>query len=518
MLAPMPIPVIDLFAGPGGLGEGFSALRRQGQRVFSIALSIEKDSYAHQTLELRAFFRRFPDGKAPEEYYNHLKGDISRADLFAKFPIEAEAAKREAWHAELGSPHFPKNDIDARIREARGTAPAWVLIGGPPCQAYSLMGRARLLGVSTERYETDSRHNLYRRYLRIIAMHEPPVFVMENVKGLLSAKHYEKAIFARILKDLECPLRAEPSTRGENDDRLHYNLFSLVGKQGDLLGPFAPEDFVVRMEQYGIPQARHRLILLGIRSDLGRTPRYLQPTATVTINQAIDDLPRLRSGLSREQDGDEAWGRAVLEAPFMPWADNGHVTAALARQLRNAALEVPLNLTRGGEFVLGTPHPGFALEWFVDPRLGGFCNHTTRLHIREDLYRYLFAAVFASVNNHSPVLSQFPKTLLPKHQNVAEGVKNNKFNDRFRVQVSGRVSTTIVSHISRDGHYYIHYDPTQCRSITVREAARLQTFTDNYFFEGPRTQQYHQVGNAVPPLLARQIADAVADLFIPPPC
>jgi len=154
-------------------------------------------------------------------------------------------------------------------------------------------------------------------------------------------------------------------------------------------------------------------------------------------------------------------------------------------------------------------------DWFLDKRLQGVCNHETRGHMREDLHRYFFAAVFAREFKRSPLLEDLPKALLPDHKNVEAALKETKFNDRFRVQMAGRPSTTIVSHIARDGHYFIHYDPTQCRSLTVREVARLQTFPDNYFFEGSRTHQYQQVGNAVPPLLANKIADIVAALFQP---
>ncbi|MPN22440.1 hypothetical protein SDC9_169823 [bioreactor metagenome] len=131
------------------------------------------------------------------------------------------------------------------------------------------------------------------------------------------------------------------------------------------------------------------------------------------------------------------------------------------------------------------------------------------------MQRYFFAAVYTRHSDppRSPRLQDFPPALLPQHQNVQEALTGCKFNDRFRVQLPDAPATTVVSHISKDGHYYIHYDPTQCRSLTVREAARLQTFPDNYLFEGPRTEQYHQVGNAVPPLLARQIAALVCGLF-----
>ena len=141
--------------------------------------------------------------------------------------------------------------------------------------------------------------------------------------------------------------------------------------------------------------------------------------------------------------------------------------------------------------------------------LKGVCNHESRSHIRQDLFRYLFVSCFAKVNGRSPKLSDFPNSLLPKHLNA----KGGKFADRFRVQLYGQPSKTVTSHISKDGHYFIHPDSAQCRSLTVREAARIQTFPDNYFFCGPRTEQFHQVGNAVPPLLAKQIAKIVFKTF-----
>jgi DNA (cytosine-5)-methyltransferase 1 len=170
-----------------------------------------------------------------------------------------------------------------------------------------------------------------------------------------------------------------------------------------------------------------------------------------------------------------------------------------------AGLEAP-TADRGGTFVTCEPDldredPLF--DWFIDDRLAGVCNHETRTHLDTDLLRYLYAASFAKVRDVSPKLADFPADLQPMHKNRESGI----FIDRFRVQRWDYPSTTVTSHISKDGHYYIHPDPTQCRSLTVREAARLQTFPDNYFFVGGRTAQYTQVGNAVPPLLARQIAE-----------
>ena len=132
----------------------------------------------------------------------------------------------------------------------------------------------------------------------------------------------------------------------------------------------------------------------------------------------------------------------------------------------------------------------------------------------QDLYRYLFAAAFADKRGKSPRLGDFPPALLPQHGNVSRSLGHNNFADRFRVQVAGLPATTVLSHIAKDGHYFIHPDAAQARSLTVREVARLQTFPDNYFFCGNRSEQYTQVGNAVPPLLARQIASVVADVLV----
>jgi DNA (cytosine-5)-methyltransferase 1 len=169
---------------------------------------------------------------------------------------------------------------------------------------------------------------------------------------------------------------------------------------------------------------------------------------------------------------------------------------------------------RGGIFVPGKVLQVFARDWYLDDRIEGVLNHETRTHITEDISRYAFAAQFAKTEGFSPTIHEFPKRLLPNHRNVHGREDTVPFSDRFRVQLRNQPSTTVTSHISKDGHYYIHYDPEQARSLTVREAARLQTFPDNYFFDSPRTQQYHQVGNAVPPLLSQQIERIVTEKIL----
>jgi DNA (cytosine-5)-methyltransferase 1 len=159
---------------------------------------------------------------------------------------------------------------------------------------------------------------------------------------------------------------------------------------------------------------------------------------------------------------------------------------------------------------IGAKCPRRLRSWLMDSSLKALPNNETRGHMPSDLARYFFATVFGQVAGTSPKASHYPADLAPDHRNWNTG----KFADRFRVQLWNQPSTTVTCHISKDGHYFIHPDPMQCRSLTVREAARLQTFPDNYFFKGNRTQQYVQVGNAVPPYLARQIAEALHSLFI----
>lgn len=508
------IPVIDLFAGPGGLGEGFCSFStKRGARPFRIGLSVEKDATAHRTLELRSFFRQFPPRKAPDAYYQYLRREITREELFDQHPKEAMRARREAMHRELGKDNV---EIDARILEVipkKGQGP-WVLIGGPPCQAYSQVGRSRMSKMRKEdlaNYEKDKRHYLYQQYLRILAKFQPDVFVMENVTGMLSHKVKGESIMDRILTDLQDPSQWAVDNGEQQSDILGYRVFSLVveKKSGEEL---SPSDFVINFEDYGIPQCRHRVIILGVRRGLVAKPSILTPhEGVIPLEHVIADLPPLRSGLSKEHDSESEWRKAVKSAGRQLWMRD--VDPLLRKVIKAAARRVVRGLDTGSECTDSECRPRYRSDWYLDERLQAVCNHTSRHHIRQDLHRYLFVACYARLKKWSPRMRDFPKGLWPEHKNVKEAAAGKMFPDRFRVQFAGNPATTITSHISKDGHYYIHYDPCQCRSLTVREAARIQTFPDNYLFEGGRTPQYKQVGNAVPPLLARQIADIVYDVL-----
>lgn len=485
----MPIEVIDLFAGPGGLGEGFCSFTKKNEKPFKIKISIEKEHFAHQTLKLRSFYRQFKT--PPSDYYEYLREEITRDTLFDNYPKEAEAADLEAYCAELGSNLFPHKTVLKRILSQVKDPRNSIVIGGPPCQAYSLAGRSKM--AKKKDFQKDPRHTLYKEYLKIIAEIQPRVFVMENVKGILSSKLDGEYIFDRILEDIETPSKIIKKNKQSFNISEKYTIYSLSHRGS--LKDLKRNDFIIKSEEYGIPQCRHRVILLAVRNDIKVKPSVLIRTKKrICVEDVLADLPRLRSGLSRDIDSFDNWKQAIF------------------KKFQQASTYD--NLTRGGEFIPSNCKPSVLKKWFYDERIGGVLNHSSRSHIESDLHRYYYISKYACNYSKSPKLEDLPNELLPNHKNVRSAIKSGSlFNDRFKVQLANKPATTITSHIAKDGHYFIHYDPKQCRSLTVREAARIQTFPDNYKFEGPRTSQYQQVGNAVPPLLAYQIAKVVYELL-----
>lgn len=508
------IPIIDLFAGPGGLGEGFMSLKNSsGKSFFDIKLSIEKDINAHKTLTWRSFYRQFEKNgnPIPKEYYQaYQEPNLSKREeiienALDKYP-EGEIAREEARLVELGSEKWPKEEVDKMIKKGLNQSKNWVLIGGPPCQAYSNVGRSRVGGIDKD----DHRVYLYQEYLRIIKKHSPAIFVMENVKGLLSAKVDDEKVFDWMKKDLQL--------KGK------YKIYSMVQPVE------SDKDFLIRSEKFGVPQKRHRVIILGIRSDFKHQGEYLKEKSQVTLESVIDNLPKLRSGLNREflnyhdsdkyENGKPKRIYQNLKDSSVDWEK--HIRKHISKIEKWGDLNLnglsngpkPIAAGIGGEFVksgksISEKHSLY--DWFTDEKLTGVANHESRAHLTQDLMRYLFASLYVEKNGTFPRMDDYAKhhqDLVPDHASATSG----KFNDRFRVQVKDRPATTITSHISKDGHYFIHYDPSQCRSLTVREAARIQTFPDNYLFRGSRTAQFHQVGNAVPPYLAYQIAEIVNNI------
>ena len=298
--------IVDLFAGPGGLAEGFSSVRNtDGSRPFRIALSIEKEASAFETLRLRSFVRQF-NGSPPADYYRFINGEITEPDWETLFPRQWECAGFEALKLELGSVQATQQ-VDARLEEIKQRhGKNTVLIGGPPCQAYSLVGRARNRGTKGYEASKDHRHFLYREYIRIFQKLMPAAFVMENVKGLLSSSVDGERVFDQVLRDLsrvgDGSYRLIPLT-----PRSRQNLFDRIGRPPAL-------DFVVRAEDHGIPQARHRVIVVGIRADIAAQleegqidSALLRRERSVTVQDVLKGMPKLRSGLSGGNDSEQTW-------------------------------------------------------------------------------------------------------------------------------------------------------------------------------------------------------------------
>ena len=304
-------PVVDLFAGPGGLGEGFAELHNEdGSPAFKSVASIESDTYAHQTLLLRHFFRSFRLEEVPDKYYDYLARRISKEELINKNKKHWSKVQNNALQIPLGKENH--DSVKNLLRKRLHGMKKWALIGGPPCQAYSIVGRSRMMG--NPKFEKDKRHFLYKEYLKILIDHKPPVFIMENVKGLLSAKINGQTMINKIFKDLSSPIKAIKA----NKNGLNYKLFSLVHPQ-KINGDFDPGSFIVEAENYGVPQARHRMFILGIRADLDIHPPSLKKKKPPTLEQIIGTMPKIRSGISQQKDSVEQWKNILTASDISTW-------------------------------------------------------------------------------------------------------------------------------------------------------------------------------------------------------
>jgi DNA (cytosine-5)-methyltransferase 1 len=627
--------IIDVFAGPGGLGEGFSAYKDEdGNFPFQIKISVEMEQYAHKTLRLRAFTRYFTHNNMdlPNIYFDYIAGKNKLLGKLLEFRTwvenektvtendnndwavispelycpddfkEAKSQYEEEWECILLAIQQAilearrmtlgpdKKDIHKAIKEKITPKTPTILIGGPPCQAFSTVGRSRRKGHVTNNVATntdepavwdqdnDGRTWLYKEYIKIIHSFKPEIFVMENVKGMLSAKvdgeNGEKVfVWKQIFADLNKP----SNVVGRKSSKLEYDIYSLAtdvkftGNPDDL-NEINGADFVLNSKHYGIPQARERVILLGVRKNIskklgGSFSAMLTKICTkqqTHVSDAIGDLPVLRSGVGRkehEYNGIDAPKqssvKAVDELEFWNNELKTKLNTAVKRlkkstnnhqkkvwDILNLSYKGHRRLSKTSRSHIDVLNRGFestndSIKKFTEfpyCRLVNECqgrsrlihveqlnkwykpnnnemlvlNHETRNHMDSDLCRYIYSA------SYSLIVPEKGERINPRLPELVEagldpkGHKNREsFIDRFRTQIWDRPATTITSHISKDGHYFIHPDPSQMRSFTVREAARIQTFPDNYFFDGPRTAQFIQVGNAVPPLLANKIAKII---------
>lgn len=418
---------LDLFAGAGGLSEGFV---RAGFRPVA---HVEMDKAACFTLKTRQVYHWLLANNGLEKYFDYVRGKITRDDLYAMVPKSVidivlnrtiSSDTIDSLCAEIDN--LIKCDLD-------------LIIGGPPCQAYSLVGRAR----DSRSMKKDSRNYLYRMYAHFLEYFQPRFFVFENVTGLLSAKNESGTPYLDVMK----------------------RLFRSKG--------YSTKCKIVSASDFGVPQNRYRVILIGKRLTAGeRASSFVYPELIMpqlkkcTIDELFSDLPQLHAG--------EGSCRSV------PLSDSGN----------------PYLFATG---IRDKNHPETSF-------------HIARNQTENDLMIYKIAATQWKDSRKRLVYSELPEELI--HHN-----NRTSFLDRFKVvDGSATSSHTVVAHIHKDGHYYIHPDVQQNRSLTPREAARLQTFPDDFFFESAsgvpsKTAAYRQIGNAVPVLLAESIARSMRRLL-----
>ncbi len=413
---------LDVFAGGGGMSEGFV---RAG---FTPVAHVEMDRAACFTLRTRTAFHWLKRNGNSGLYDEYLHGRITRQNLYDAIPKKEIAS---VINAEVGEDTLP--DIFSRIDEQLAGKPLDLIVGGPPCQAYSLVGRAR----DKNRMRGDKRNYLYVFYAQFLKRYQPRYFVFENVTGLLSAK--------------------------SADGELYFDMMRSLFKEAG----YETEYHVISADDFGVLQNRKRIILVGKRgSESGFYP-YPQPWKPegVQVSEVFSDLPILKAG----------------EGSVYPCRMNDY-SGSYLYQANIKGNSTPVTL------------------------------HFARTHNEQDLEIYRIAVQKWNGKQERLDYNDLPDRLKTHHNRVS-------FLDRFKVIAGDKpYSHTIVAHISKDGHFSIHPDITQNRSITPREAARLQTFPDDYFFESVKdtagyTAAFKQIGNAVPVLLAQKIAERLLEVW-----
>ena len=402
--------VLDLFSGAGGLSEGF------WQNDFDVVAHIEMDKDACETLKTRAIYHQLKSVNRLDSYYSYVKGDVGREELVLEHKLED--VLNSVVNAEINSKTY--TELLKKIQTRLGATHLDGIIGGPPCQAYSNIGRAR----DKNSMVGDKRNHLYKFYLRFLKDLDPNFFVFENVPGIFSAGK------GRYLKDMMRGMRA--------------------------LGYVVPTPQTINMADYNIPQNRKRVIVVGWKPylSLDIDALFKQPDPIdFTVGDFISDLKPLKAG-----DGGK-----LSEYQYC------------SKVLRKMGIVNDMDVVS---------------------------DHISRPHNKRDKAIYRIA------------VNKLLKGERLNYNDLPDNLKTHKnrssFLDRFKV-VPGeaRAAQTVVAHISKDGHYYIHPDLKQNRSLSVREAARLQTFSDDYKFEGSRTAMFKQIGNAVPPLFAAYLASNI---------
>lgn len=402
---------LDLFSGAGGLTEGFI---RAG---YNIIAHVEKEFPASLTLKTRIAYHYLKNNNSLHIYYNYIENKISREELYSNIP---QNLLDSVINKEINDNTI--NEIYEQIDNLKGDKKIDIIIGGPPCQAYSLIGRA----ASKSKMVGDTRKYLYKQYLKFLEKYQPKLFVFENVRGMLSSKNENgNNIFERIV--------AEMKELGYSVD---YKLLDA--------------------KDFGVPQSRKRVIIIGWKSNLNfKYPNFEKINNNITINELFDDLPKIRAG------------EIINFKKIKPKKE-----------------------------ILSKLH-------ILDDNFNVLSQHISRPNNINDLKIYEIAAKLAQENKVLKY-TDLPSSLI-NHKNL------KSFLDRFKVVNGKGISHTMVAHISKDGHHYIHPDITQNRSITIREAARIQTFPDSYYFENSRTSAFIQIGNAVPPLMAEIIAKKIKE-------